>query len=370
MFSKTIENKNNIINDELYYKYLKVIYVIVLLCDKRKISSENMEKIKGINDCMINFINKEELKNFIKENPKQLFIKKNNILLELNDNLIDDLLLNEILIFKVFDQEFNFDFKKYNNRVFNDLKSIITQKSWYYCNFQYINEYNFIFTDNKLKSEFKNFIRNILESPYLKNIYKEVESRFDNKTLFEDDFDKIYEEIFEHIYFFPFPIDDTYGYAFKRSFDIFITMYDINNESFDLLGRLYANCNDIIHEIYHISTCYYIINSEEKDFMNFKSRIPSKNKREYTQKQINFIDNIQSKDLRIKKEENIDLGDCIEIECYGFYIRDFTLKNVLELFLKENWYDPDKIKNFKKNFLESSKIEIKALNKEKKMKNP
>jgi len=36
LFQDTIKNKNNILRDELYYEYLKIIHMILDLCKKRK----------------------------------------------------------------------------------------------------------------------------------------------------------------------------------------------------------------------------------------------------------------------------------------------------------------------------------------------
>ena len=99
----------------------------------------------------------------------------------------------------------------------------------------------------------------------MKNIYYKVENRFDNNNnyLFENK-DEIFNEIFEYITFFPFPIDSCYGYSNKNSFDIFINMYDKESEVLELFGKLFGNSNDTIHEIFHISAIYYIINSKKK----------------------------------------------------------------------------------------------------------
>ena len=53
-----------------------------------------------INNCMINLIQKEDLKNYIKKNSHQLFIKLNGEENELSNYIIDTLTLNEKLIFK------------------------------------------------------------------------------------------------------------------------------------------------------------------------------------------------------------------------------------------------------------------------------
>ena len=41
-------------------------------------------------------------------------------------------------------------------------------------------------------------------------------------------------------------------------------MYDNNYDSFELLGKLLANANDTCHEIFHISSVYNIMNSDNK----------------------------------------------------------------------------------------------------------
>ena len=61
---------------------------------------------------MINLIKKYDLKNYIKNNPKVLYIKRNNINVEIDDNIIDDLNMNEILIYKDKDINLQFDIKK------------------------------------------------------------------------------------------------------------------------------------------------------------------------------------------------------------------------------------------------------------------
>ena len=67
--------------------------------------------------------------------------------------------------------------------------------------------------------------------------------------------------------------------------------------------------------------------------------------------------NSQNKNQRIKKEDNIDFGDVIEIICYGFCIKIFSFKNVCELFLEKNWYDEEIFKNFKINYIKRDYIE-------------
>ena len=61
---------------------------------------------------MINLIKKYDLKNYIKNNPKVLYIKRNNINVQIDDNIIDDLNMNEILIYKDKDINLQFDIKK------------------------------------------------------------------------------------------------------------------------------------------------------------------------------------------------------------------------------------------------------------------
>ena len=209
----------------------------------------------------------------------------------------------------------------------------------------------------KIKKLFKDNILSILRSPYMKKIYYEVENRFynNNNYLFENN-DEIFNEIFEHITFFPFPIDSCYGYNNKNSFDIYINMYDRDSDVLELFGKLFANSNDIIHGIYHISAIYYIINSKTKNINDFTSRIPSKKKKEYLEIQKKFLKDTNSKNLNTKKEDVLDFGDAIEIECFGFCIREFSLKNICELFVKDTWYKENMFENFKINYINNSKI--------------
>ena len=52
----------------------------------------------------------------------------------------------------------------------------------------------------------------------------------------------------------------------------------------------------------------------------------------------------------------MDFGDAIEIECYGFCIREFSLKNICQLLVKDTWYKETMIENFKINYINNSKI--------------
>ena len=364
-FYKTIENKNELLCEELYLKYLKVIYIILIMCVGKEDDKKINQAIKMINNCMINLINKEELKKYIQTNPKKLYLKKNGIDIEINNIIINELKLNEILIYKEEDIILNFDLKLYNNDIFNNLARNIQSEDWQYCNFEYIDKYNFFNINEQLKTEFKNNIRIILESPCVKEIYMKIESRFEKDYLFEGPCSKnIYEEIYKHIIFFPFPIDTCFGYCDKNHYDIYINMCDIKTDSFLLFGELYGNTNDIVHEIFHITPLYYILNSENKDIKNANSRISSKAKRECVEKQKDFLIKVKSEDLRIKKEEDLDFGDLFEIELYGFCIRKLSLKNTCELFLKETWYKEDKIKNFKLNYIKRSIKELEENNKD------
>jgi len=353
LFFNTIKNNDNILNDDLYYRYLKIIYFILDIYSNKKKNNFIISIISEINNCMINLIRKDDLKKYIKKNPNVLYIKKNGIDNELNDNLIDNLLMNEILIYKDKDYNLKFDIKKYNVNILLDLKNNLINKNWINSNFEYIEEYNFIFYSDDLRREFNNYIKDMIKSPYIKNIYRKTETRFiiDNGYLFDKN--KIIEEIFQFIHFFPFPFDDIFGYCDKASLDIYITMYDNSEDTFDLLGKLSANANDTCHEIFHISSVYNIMNSDNKNFTDFYSKVPSKKKKEYIDEQINFLKQTNSKELKIKKED-IDFGDAIEIECYGYCIREFTLFNVLNLFIKDIWYNEEKYKNFKENYIKWS----------------
>ena len=304
---------------------------------------------------MINLITQDDLKIFIKKNPGILFINKDNEEIELNNEIINTLTLNENLICKNNNENFDFKINKYNINILDNLPKGLKEKTWTDCNFLFIEEYNFINKDKELRNEFMNYIKKILKSPYVKKKYNEIETRFDTNNYIYDS-DDIINEIFQYVHFFPFPFDDLYGYADKGTMDIFITMYEDNNDKYDLLGKLYANCNDIIHEIFHNSAVYYINNSENKKFSDYNSKIPSKKKKEYIQTQKNFLDEIKSMDKRIKTEKNIDLGDSLEIELYGFCLREFNLYNTLNLFLESTWYDEEKIKIFRNNIIKGSKV--------------
>ena len=356
IFSETIKNNGSVLKNDIYYRYLKNIHVILSLCDNKKISSFIISIISEINNCMINLITKDDLKQFIHKNPSLLFLKKDNKEIELNDEIINHLLLNEILICKNGNGKLDFKINKYNANVLKNLKVKLIGKNWIDCNFEFIEEYNFINKNENLKNEFMIHIKKIMQSPYVKNIYKDIENRFDTNDYIYDS-EEILNEVFQYIHFFPFPFEDIFRFADKGTLDIFICMYDDNClDLFDMLGKLYANCNDIIHELFHISPVYYINNSDNKKFSDYYSNVPSKKKKEYIQTQSNFLKEIKSLDLNIKKENDIDLGDSIEIELYGFCLRKFNLYNTLNLFIEDTWYKEEKIKKFRENIIKGSKL--------------
>ena len=97
------------------------------------------------------------------------------------------------------------------------------------------------------------------------------------------------------------------------------------------------------------------MNSDNKKFSDFYSRIPSKKKKKYVDEQQDFLKKTQSNEIKIKKD-SIDFGDAIEIECYGYCIREFHLLNVLNLFCKNTWYNEENYKKFKENYINRSKI--------------
>lgn len=361
LFLKTIENKNEILNDELYLKYLKIIYIILIMCDRQEIKGNILLIIQGINDCMINLIDKDTIKNYVHNNPKKLFIMKKGKEIELTDSIINKMNLNEILIYKGNDTNIDFDIKKYNKKIFDNLEINLKVNSWIFSNFEFIDNYYFINTKNELKLEFKNNLKTIIESPYIKQIYSKIENRFEKNYLFEGS-DKIYNEIYDHITFFPFPLDSTYGYCDRNSLDIYINMYEVEENVLNLFGKMYANTNDILHEIFHITPCYYVLNSDNKNIKDVNSRISSKKKEEYVKIQEKFIQDTKSQNQSIKPKEELDFGDILEIEIYGFCIRDFTLKNTCELFLKKTWYND--IENFKGNYIERSIINEDEIEKE------
>ena len=99
-FSKKIKNKDEILNEELYLKYLKIIYIIMLMCEGKEKDLTIIQKIKNINNCMINIINKKALKEYIKNNQNKLFIEKNGKVIEVNDSIINKLKLNEIVLYR------------------------------------------------------------------------------------------------------------------------------------------------------------------------------------------------------------------------------------------------------------------------------
>ena len=361
LFLKTIENKNEILNDELYLKYLKIIYIILIMCDRQEIKGNILSSIQTINDCMINLIDKDTIKNYVHNNPKKLFIMKKGKEIELTDSIINKMNLNEILIYKGNDTNIDFDIKKYNKKIFDNLEINLKVNSWIFSNFEFIDNYYFINTKNELKLEFKNNLKTIIESPYIKQIYSKIENRFEKNYLFEGS-DKIYNEIYDHITFFPFPLDSTYGYCDRNSLDIYINMYEVEENVLNLFGKMYANTNDILHEIFHITPCYYVLNSDNKNIKDVNSRISSKKKEEYVKIQEKFIQDTKSQNQSIKPKEELDFGDILEIEIYGFCIRDFTLKNTCELFLKKTWYND--IENFKGNYIERSIINEDEIEKE------
>ena len=361
LFLKTIENKNEILNDELYLKYLKIIYIILIMCDRQEIKGNILSSIQTINDCMINLIDKDTIKNYVHNNPKKLFIMKKGKEIELTDSIINKMNLNEILIYKGNYTNIDFDIKKYNKKIFDNLEINLKVNRWIFSNFEFIDNYYFINTKNELKLEFKNNLKTIIESPYIKQIYSKIENRFEKNYLFEGS-DKIYNEIYDHITFFPFPLDSTYGYCDRNSLDIYINMYEVEENVLNLFGKMYANTNYILHEIFHIIPCYYVLNSDNKNIKDVNSRISSKKKEEYVKIQEKFIQDTKSQNQSIKPKEELDFADILEIEIYGFCIRDFTLKNTCELFLKKTWYND--IENFKGNYIERSIINEDEIEKE------
>ena len=199
----------------------------------------------------------------------------------------------------------------------------------------------------------------ILKSPCVKEIYMKIETRFEKDYLFESkNSNNIFEEIYKHIIFFPFPIETSFRYCNKNHYDIYINICPVKNDVFNLFGELYANTNDTLHEVIHIIPLYYILNSENKNIEDANNRISSKTKKECVKKQQEFLKEIKSTDLRIKKKEDLDFGDLFEIELYGFCIREFSLKNTCELFLKDTWYKEQAIKNFKLNYINRSIKEL------------
>ena len=355
LFIDTIKNEGDILNNDLYYKYLKIIIFILDIYRNKRKNNSIIGIITLINNCMINLIKKEDLKKYIKNNPKVLYIKRNGTYIELNDEIINTLLMDEILEYKNNDCYLEFDIKKYNVNVLSDLENNLNNKSWINSNFEYIEEYNFINSSEELKEEFKNYVKEIIQSPYIKEVYKKTETRFSPEDDYLFDSNEILEEVFNYIQFIPFPFDDVYGYCDKASLDIYITMYDNDNDALELLAKLSANANDTSHELFHVSSVYKIMNSENKNFKDFYSKVPSKKKTEYIKIQKNFLLETNSKESKIKKEE-IDFGDAIEIECYGFCIREFFLFSILNLFRKDTWYCENIYKKFKENYIKWCKL--------------
>ena len=77
LFSETIENKDNVIEDEFYYRYLRIINFIIDIYRTKKNTFSMISIIEDINNCMFNLIKKEEIKDYIKKNPKTIYTDKN-----------------------------------------------------------------------------------------------------------------------------------------------------------------------------------------------------------------------------------------------------------------------------------------------------
>ena len=98
--------------------------------------------------------------------------------MELNDKIIDDLSMGEVILFRDKDQILEFDIKKYIVKVLENLNDNLIYKSWGNCNFKYIEDFNFIYSSDVLRKEFYQYIKKIIQFPYIKEIYKNTETDF------------------------------------------------------------------------------------------------------------------------------------------------------------------------------------------------
>ena len=212
-----------------------------------------------------------------------------NLLYSLTFHSIDDLNINGLIQNSII--KYDDKIEEYSKKL---LKNIFSSE-------MYIN--NFLFHDNRFKSDEKKK-KELLESMF----------KGENK-------DAIFEEIWDNIFFLPFPNHDFAGFNNRPQYAIFINSKpEINpNPTFQkIIPRFHSDLNTLFHEFTHNIALLLVANLEDDEFGTL-----IKNDNDNLFKLQEKYNNKLYKDFD-------DLGDLMEVKLYG--IRPKTFKTFSGLF--------------------------------------
>ena len=193
-----------------------------------------------------------------------------------------------------------------------------------------------IYLKSFLKNDKRFEAKNSEKEKLLNNFFKGVNS------------DIIFEEIWENIFFLPFPIDGLGGFNTRAYYSIFVnTNYNANYQKTfqEIIPLFHCYINTLIHEFTYNIALLLAANLDEEEF----ETIIIKNDKD--------LINLQTEYSKKYKQNNIiydkfyDLGDLIEVEIYG--VRQRKFKTFSGLFcLDYNSYNNNVHDDFRKVYVE------------------
>ena len=305
-YFKNLEHSRN-------YSFRKMFLNIINCLDSEPITSDILKRFKFFRKNFKTQLKEEDWNSigineilYIDNNPlypvKIKHFKKDILTLEdmplqyalmlhsIDDLNIDGLIQNSII-------KYNDKIEEYSKKL---LKNIFSSE-------MYIN--NFLFHDNRFKSDEKKK-KELLESMF----------KGENK-------DAIFEEIWDNIFFLPFPNHDFAGFNNRPQYTIFINSKpEINpNPTFQkIIPRFHRDLNTLIHEFTHNIALLLAANLEDDEFGTLIKNDNDdlfKLQEEYS---------LKYNQNNILYEDFDDFGDLMEVKLYG--IRPKTFKTFSGLF--------------------------------------
>lgn len=199
-----------------------------------------------------------------------------------------------------------------------------------YLNIDGLIQNSIIKYDDKIEEYSKKLLKNIFSSDMYRNNFLFHDKRFGSKDakkaiILEDIFkgknkDIIFEEIWNNIFFLPFPNQDLSGFNNRPQYAMFInSIPEINrNQSFQkIIPRFHCDINTLFHEFTHNIAILLAANLEEEEF---ETSIKNDN---------DDLNNLQKKYSLKYNQNNIiynkfdDFGDLMEVKMYGIRPRKF-----------------------------------------------
>jgi len=333
---KTLAKKKNISNEEdiknnindkreLFRKFEKNIYEIIRL----KNDDEILKRIRFLILLMI----------FYKGGDPDLFV------------LLECFIDNNYTSYQVETIESNLNEKTKKNYKKNNYKEIVLKniqsqfesnnKNPFYYNSKYFSyplflEKNLIQTDEDILNSFKNFLKQVYNSPLMKDIFY-LSYEF-NDFLYPLEDDDIFEELFDLTNFLPFKNETTMGFTQKEIPEVLIPVnFDKKEPSAEDFSEIVCHLSQILNTCIHEHIKHYI-----KALIFYNSFPLGIKKRIFSDLlEINEERKLVNKILKKNKNEyatvELDGGEKAEVFMYGNLLKKIYFGQALELFKKKNW---------------------------------